>query len=411
MPKRARELSAVEVKRLGPGFHAVGGVSGLYLRNAPPGASSWLLRAMVGTRRREIGLGPFPEIPLARAREKAREAKDAISAGRDPVEERKAAKAALVAAQQRMTFAQATDAYLALREAEFRNPKHAAQWRTTLEAYAHPVFGTVPVADVELAHVVAALEPIWTTKTETASRVRGRIESVLSWSTVAGHRKGDNPARWKGHLDQVFPAPSKVARVTHFAALPLDHLPGFVAALRDRDGMAARALEFLILTAARSGEVRGMTWAEIDQEGAVWTVPWDRMKAGKEHRVPLSAPALALLKALPRFEGTDFVFPGARGGELSDASLGAVLRRIGIPNKVATVHGFRSTFRDWTAERTAYARDVAEMALAHVIESGTERAYRRGDLLDKRRRLMRDWARFAGGEGAGGAVVGVRRGG
>ncbi|MEE4300950.1 MAG: integrase arm-type DNA-binding domain-containing protein [Pseudomonadales bacterium] len=407
MPKRAKELSAVEVRRLAArkGCHAVGGVAGLYLNVKPTLAASWLLRTMVGARRREMGLGPYPAVTLARAREKARHARELIEAGRDPAEERKAARAALVAAQRRMTFADATDAYLALREAEFRNPKHAAQWRTTLETYAHPVFGTVPVADVELAHVVAALEPIWTTKTETASRVRGRIEAVLSWATVAGHREGDNPARWKGHLDQVFPAPSKVARVSHFAALPFDDLPGFVTALRGRDGMAARAVEFAILTAARSGEVRGATWAEIDREGAVWTVPRDRMKAGKEHRVPLSEPALALLEALPRFAGSDLVFPGARGGQLSDASLGAVLKRMGVP---VTVHGFRSTFRDWTAERTAYARDVCEMALAHVIESGTERAYRRGDLLEKRRRLMAEWARFAEGAGAGGAVVAVR---
>jgi len=399
----------VEVKRLGPGVHAVGGVSGLYLRNAPPGASSWLLRAMVGSKRREIGLGPYPEIPLARARERARDTKDAIRAGRDPVEERKAAREALVASQQRMTFADATDAYLALREAEFRNRKHAAQWRTSLETYAYPVLGAVPVADVELRHVVEVLQPIWTTKTETASRVRGRIESVLSWATVARHREGENPARWRGHLDKVFLKPSKVAKVTHFAALPFDDLPAFMIRLRERNGMAARALEFAILTAARSGEVRGTKWTEIDLEAALWTVPAARMKTEKEHRVPLSEPAVALLEALPRFEGTDLVFPGARGGELSDSSLSTVLRRMGIPGKVATVHGFRSTFRDWTAERTAYARDVAEMALSHLIESETEAAYRRGDLLEKRRHLMRDWARFAEGVGAGGAVVSIRR--
>lgn len=405
MPKRARELSALEVRRLGPGVHAVGGVAGLYLSVGDGGASSWTLRAMVGTRRREIGLGPFPETTLAMAREKARAAKEAIRQGRDPVEERRAARAALVAAQQRMTFATATDTYLALRESEFRNPKHAAQWRTTLETYAHPVIGNVPVADVELGHVVAVLEPIWTTKTETASRVRGRMESVLSWATVAGHRQGDNPARWRGHLDQVFPAPSKVSRVSHFAALPFADLPAFVGALRERPGIAARALEFAILTAARSGEVRGATWDEIDLEAALWTIPGERMKAGKEHTVPLSDQALTLLKGLDRLVGCDLVFPGMRGGTLSDASLTAVLKRMSVP---VTVHGFRSTFRDWTAERTSYARDVCEMALAHVIESGTERAYRRGNLLEKRRRLMRDWARFADSKGAGGEVVGVR---
>jgi Integrase len=197
--------------------------------------------------------------------------------------------------------------------------------------------------------------------------------------------------------------------VTHFAALPFDDLPAFMIRLRERNGMAARALEFAILTAARSGEVRGTKWTEIDLEAALWTVPAARMKTEKEHRVPLSEPAVALLEALPRFEGTDLVFPGARGGELSDSSLSTVLRRMGIPGKVATVHGFRSTFRDWTAERTAYARDVAEMALSHLIESETEAAYRRGDLLEKRRHLMRDWARFAEGVGAGGAVVSIRR--
>ena len=242
-----------------------------------------------------------------------------------------------------------------------------------------------------LSHVVKILEPIWNTKTETATRLRGRIESVLDWATVRGFRHGENPARWKGHLDKILPKPSKVTKVEHHVALPVDDIGAFMAELRKREGVAARALEFAILTAARSGEVRGATWSEIDLDSGVWIIPGERMKAGREHRVPLSEGAIKLLQALPRFGHTDLVFVAPRGGMLSDMTMTAVMRRMEVD---AVPHGFRSTFRDWAAERTAYPRDVAEMALAHTIGDKVEAAYRRGDLFEKRCRMMADWAAF-----------------
>lgn len=403
MPKVAKELSATEVRRkTKPGFHAVGGVSGLLLRVSPTGARSWILRVMVGKKRRDIGLGGFPTVTLADAREKAREARRLIEKGIDPADRRKAARMALAAAQDAMTFSQATEAFLRAKEHEWRNPKHRDQWYSTLSTYAFPVMGSLPVAEVSLRHVVDALEPIWTTKTETAKRLRGRIESVLAWATVSGHRTGDNPARWRGHLDAVLPAPSKVSRVRHHRALPWTELGPFMAGLRQREGMAARALEFAILTAARSGEVRMATWDEIDLEARCWTVPADRMKAGREHRVPLSGAAVALLEALPRMADSPYVFPAPRGGALSDMSISAVCRRMKVD---AVPHGFRSTFRDWCAERTNYPREVAEMALAHRIPDAVEAAYRRGDLYAKRARLMDEWARWCEAPAPAGEVL------
>lgn len=392
MPKVAKELSATEVRRINRrGFHAVGGVTGLLLRVSPTDTRSWILRVTVGKKRRDIGLGGYPSVTLAQARERAREARRLIEEGIDPAERRKAAKLALVASQEAMTFKQATAAFLRVKQTEWRNPKHRDQWQSTLETYAFPVMGDLPVAKVELRHVVDTLEPIWTTRTETAKRLRGRIEHVLSWATVSGHRQGDNPARWKGHLDAVLPSPGKVAKVAHHSALPWEQIGDFMADLRQREGMAARALEFAILTAARSGEVRGATWDEIDLEGRCWTIPAERMKAGREHRVPLSDAAVTLLEALPRMEGSDHVFTAPRGGALSDMSLPAVCRRMKVD---AVPHGFRSTFRDWCAERTNYPREVAELALAHSIGNAVEAAYRRGDLFAKRAKLMNDWARW-----------------
>lgn len=390
MPRKAKELGALQVGRLtGDGLHAVGGVPGLHLQIRGE-ARSWVLRAKVGDKRRDIGLGGVDAVTLSQAREKARTLRAKIAEGIDPVEERKAARAALVPV---LTFKEATRRMIAARSAEWRNEKHKAQWRSTLETYAWPTIGALPVDRITVAHVVDLLEPIWTTKTETASRVRGRIESVLAWATAAQLRTGDNPARWKGNLDQLLAKPTKIRKVKHHAAMPVDAMPAFMTALRDRDGMSARALEFLALTAARSGEVRGARWSEIDLDGALWTVPAERMKAGKEHRVPLSAPAMKLLRALPRMAGTDLVFPAPRGSELSDMALSAVMRRMKVD---AVPHGLRSTFRDWTAERTNYPRDVAEMALAHTIGDKVEAAYRRGELLTKRTKLMADWARFIG---------------
>lgn len=393
MPKLAKELGALAVGRLTtPGLHFVGGVPGLAMQVTPGGARSWTLRVVIGGKRRDMGLGGFPGVTLAMARDKAREARELIRQGVDPIERQQAAQSALRASMAKaLTFKECAEGYIKAHESGWKNEKHIQQWRNTLAQYAYPVFGELLVRDVKLPQVMAALEPIWTTTNETAVRLRGRIESVLDWATARGLRDDLNPARWKGHLDKLLPKPSKVNKREHHAALPVGDVGAFMKRLRAVDGMGARALEFVIMTAARSGEARGATWAEIDLEAKVWTVPGERMKAGKEHRVPLSAEAAALLKALPRMAATDLVFPSPRGGMLSDMTLTAVLRRMEVP---AVPHGFRSTFRDWAAERTNYPRDVAEMALAHTIGDKVEAAYRRGDLFDKRLRMMADWAKF-----------------
>jgi integrase len=390
-------------KLTAPGLHFVGGVAGLALQVTPGGARAWTLRVSFGGRRRDMGLGAYPAVTLAMARDKAREARELIRQGIDPIERQRAARSALLAAvASAPSFEETAKEYIGIHEAAWKNAKHAQQWRNTLSAYAYPVMGELRVRDVQKEHVLAALRPLWTEKNETASRLRSRIELVLSYAMQAGYRpEGLNPARWKGGLDKLLPAPSAVAKRSHHQALPVAQVGAFMQKLRTVEGMGARALEFAILTAARSGEVRGATWSEIDLEGKVWTVPAARMKAGMEHRVPLSTAALALLKALakahkladadPADEPERLVFRASRGGQLSDMTLSAVLRRM----KVAAVpHGFRSTFRDWAAERSNHPHEVAEMALAHTIESKSEAAYRRGDLLEKRRAVMADWAAF-----------------
>jgi integrase len=408
MGRKAKELGPLAVSRLtAPGLYFVGGVAGLALQVLPSGGRTWILRATMGGRRRDMGLGGFPDVRLVDARAAARRARDQIRAGLDPIEEARAAANSQRANQvKNITFKQAALGYIAAHKAGWRNTKHAQQWRNTLESYAHPTMGSVMVRDIELTHVMAVLEPIWGVKTETATRLRGRIEQVLDWATARGYRDRLNPARWRGHLDKLLAPPTKIARVTHHAALPVTEIGSFMKRLREAEGMGARALEFAILTAARSGEVRRATWAEIDMEAAVWIVPADRMKAAREHRVPLSSPAISLLKALPRMAGINLVFPAPRGGALSDMTLAAVLRRM----KVAAVpHGFRSTFRDWASERTNYPREAAEMALAHSVGDKVEAAYRRGDLFDKRRRMMSDWAAFCGQPQQGGSVLSLNR--
>lgn len=393
MARKAKQLSALDVGRLTePGMWAVGGVAGLYLRVNDKDGRSWVLRATVGNKRRDMGLGGYPDVTLAGAYEKARQARAKIDSGTDPILFRKQALSELMAQQAtEVTFSQAAALYIAAQSDAWRNPKHRQQWVNTLETYANPVIGKMLVRDVNHNHVLQILEPIWKVKTETATRVRGRIESVLDWATVRKHRSGENPARWKGHLEHMLAAPGKLAKVEHHTALPIDETPTFMADLRKRDGLAARALEFAILTAARSGEVRGMTWGEIDFQANIWIVPADRMKAEKEHRVPLSRPLIQMLASYSHQAATDLVFPAPRGGMLSDMTMTAVLRRMGVK---AVPHGFRSTFRDWAAERTDYPRDMAEMALAHSVSDKVEAAYRRGDMLDKRRQMMQDWADF-----------------
>ena len=408
MPRQAKELSALEVGRIKQaGMHAVGGVPGLHLQVLPSGGRSWILRTVMGGKRCQIGLGGYPAVTLALAREKAREAREAIEQGRNPIAERAAARSALAAHHGSLiTFAEAAAKFIEAKSPEWSNAKHAAQWTATLETYAYPTIGKVHVRDVALAHVVKILEPIWATKTETATRLRGRIESVLDWATVRGYRHGDNPARWRGHLDKLLAKPTKVAKVEHHEAIPVDELGAFLVELRKQNGIAARALEFAILTAARSGEVRGAAWSEVDLTNGVWTIPAERMKAKREHRVPLSDRAITLLRALPRFEGTDTIFVAPRGGVLSDMTLTAVMRRMKVD---AVPHGFRSTFRDWAAERTNYPREVAEMALAHAIGDKVEAAYRRGDLFEKRRRMMDEWAKFCDTVQQPGEVVPINR--
>lgn len=403
MPRTKDEIAPAQVPRLPAGFHNVGGVRGLYLRVTATGARSWILRVQVGSRRRDMGLGGWPDVPLAEARQRARTARRRIEEGVDPIENRRAALTALRATP---NFRWCAEQTIAAKRPEWKSAKHAEQWRSTLETYAYPFIANAPIDTVELSHVVQILSPLWTSKTETATRLRARLEAILAWATASGYRKGDNPARWKGNLDAVLAKPGKVTKVKHHAALPIDHIQGFVGELRSREGMAARALEFLILTAARSGEVRGATWDEIDLAEATWTVPAERMKAGKEHRVPLCGRAVELLRALPRFAGSSYVFAAQRGGMLSDMTLSAVMRRMNID---AVPHGFRSTFRDWCSERTSFPGAVAEMALAHAIPDKVEAAYRRGDLFAKRVLMMAEWAKFIESPPAPGKVLPMRR--
>lgn len=390
MMVKANELTVLKVKNLAtPGHYVDGG--GLYLQVTGNGAKSWLFKYKVrGTqKRREMGLGPVRDVSLAEAREKATQCRKQLAEGLDPIQTRDSARSA-----QRLLmkpFRACAEEYIASHSKGWKNAKHKAQWSATLETYAYPVIGDITVRDVTLAHVLKIIEPIWETTTETASRLRGRIESVLDWATVRGYREGDNPARWRGHLDKILAAPGKVTKVDHHRALDVDAVPGFISAVREQDGMGARALEFAILTAARSGEVRGATWAEIDLQERIWIVGGERMKAGKEHRVPLSPAAIKLLEKLPHIEGVDFVFPSVRGKQLSDMTLSAVMRRMKVD---AVPHGFRSTFKDWASERTSYPGEMSEMALAHTINDKVEAAYRRGDMFEKRRKMMNQWATF-----------------
>lgn len=390
----------------GVGRHAVG--HGCYLQIAGENGRSWVFRYQKGGKARHIGLGPTTEVTLAQARNKAIDLRRMLrDEGIDPLENRAAirARAALdasLAAAKGVTFKECAERYIASHEAAWRNPVHRKQWRSTLATYVYPIFGTVPIGAIDTALVTKALEAIWATKPETAGRVRGRIESILDWAKAREYRKGENPARWRGHLDKLLPNRRKVRRVVHHAALPYAELPAFMVELRKREALAARALEFAILTAGRTGEVLGARWSEIQDK--VWIIPPERMKAAQEHRVPLSERALELLRDLPR--ENEFLFPSG-GNPLSNMAMLSVLRR--MERGDLTAHGFRSTFRDWVAERTNYQREVAEAALAHTIENRVEAAYRRGDLFEKRARLMGEWATFCNSPTAvTGEVVALR---
>ena len=408
---RTGKLSAVAVtKAKGPAVLHDGG--GLYLRVSGTGAKSWVFRFQLDGKRRDMGLGPYPDISLAAAREKAMAHRRQRHDGTDPLEARKARRQAeRVAVAKGWTFRQVAEEFIGRNEAGWRNKKHRQQWRNTLATYVYPTLGDLPVGALDTGLVVQVLDPIWATKPETASRVRGRIEAVLDAATVRGYREGPNPAQWKGNLAHILPARAKVRKVAHHAALPFDEMPAFLAALRSRQGMAARALEFAILTAARTGEVLGARWGEIDLTAEVWTVPAERMKAGREHRVPLSDAALAVLDTVQPLALTKEgkpdpsapVFPGPRRAlTMSNMTMLMLLRR--MKRGDLTAHGVRSTFSDWAAESTAYPHEVVEMALAHAVENKVEAAYRRGDLFEKRRKLMVAWAGFCDAP-AGGKVV------
>lgn len=393
MAREHKKLTALAVSRAkARGYYADGG--GLYLQVSVSGAKSWVFRFRKDGRLREMGLGPTHTITLAEARDRATDCRKRRIFGIDPIDARHGDRAsARLGAAKAMTFRQCAEAYIDAHKAGWSNVKHAAQWASTLATYAYPAFGDLPVHAIDVGLVTKALEPIWNAKTETATRLRGRIEAVLDWATVRGYRHGDNPARWRGHLDKVLPQRAKVQKVQHHAALPYAEIGAFMALLREQDNTSALALEFLILTAARTGEVIGAAWNEIDFTEALWTVPADRMKAKKEHRVPLSQPALTVLQRLHTHRAGDYVFHGAKPKKpLSNMSMLKLLERMARAN--LTVHGFRSSFRDWAAERTNFPREVAEHALAHSLPDKVEAADRRGDLFDKRRHLMDAWAQF-----------------
>ena len=403
MARQQQRLSALQVSKLvKPGLYGDGG--GLTLQITITGTKSWLFRYMVAGKPFGMGLGPTHTVSLAEARQKALEARKLLIDGINPLAAKKQNQIALALANAKMmTFDQCAKAYILAHKAGWKNAKHSDQWTNTLNTYASPVFGNLPVAEIDTGLVVKCLASIWESKTETASRVRGRIESVLGWATTSGYRTGENPARWKGHLENLLATISKSSRTKNHPSLPWQRIGAFMSALREREGVSARAVEFAILTACRSGEVRGARWAEFDTVGKVWTIPAERMKAKREHQVPLSSAALALLALMPKDSDGDFVFASPRGQPLSDMSLTAVIRRMNgddtpiwtdANGKGITVHGFRSSFRMWAAETTNYPREVAEHALAHQLPDVVERAYQRGSQFAKRAALMADWSAY-----------------
>lgn len=421
---KVEHLTAAFCKSAKPGRHTDG--RGLYLVVEPTGAKRWMQRFQMDKKRQDIGLGPYPAVGLADARAKAHANREMIERGLNPVTEKQKAAEALKLEKARQTFQEAVDSYLSLKLVAFRNAKHRQQWRNTLEQYTYPVFGKKPVDEVDTDDVVRALRPIWLTKTETARRLRGRIEAVLNAAKVAGQRTGENPARWRGHLSEVLPSPKKIVVSENQPSVTLKDVQRWFGDLKRRDGMGARALEFLALTWCRSGEVRGAQWAEVDLDRAVWTVPAQRMKASREHRVPLSQAAIRLLECLPRYADTNLIFPAPRGGQLSDMTLSAVMKRIHETaeydkmltgggffdernGRPAVPHGLRSTARDWAAEMTSFPGDLAELALAHKISNAVEAAYRRGDMLEKRREMMEAWSNFLSPTRESEKVVPIRR--
>ncbi len=411
MARRIDRLNALAVSRAKkPGLYADGG--GLCLQVTASGAKSWVLRYMLNGRARSMGLGSLNAVGLSDARELAREARRLRAAGIDPIDDRNNRRSgALLEEAKSKTFKDCATAFINAHKASWQNAKHVSQWTNTLTTYVYPVFGDFPVQGIDVSMVTRVIEPIWTEKTETAMRLRGRIEAVLDWATARGYRRGENPARWRGHLENLLPRGSKVRQVRHHAALPYSAIAEFMGVLRQQKGVAALAMEFAILTACRTGEVIGGRWSEIDIKASVWVIPAARMKGRKEHRVPLSDRALAVLEEMQGLrDGADkaaFVFPGGKKGmPLSNMAMLQLLKRMGRDD--LTTHGFRSTFRDWAAEQTSYPSEVAEMALAHAVGDKVEAAYRRGDLFEKRQRLMDEWATYSKKPKGSGKVVPIR---
>ena len=425
MTRTMGKLTAKEVeKKTAPGLYGDGG--GLTLQITKAGVKSWLYRYMIKGKAYGMGLGPAHTITLAEARQKAAAARKLVIEGINPLEAKRQRQldAEMVKARL-MTFDQCAYAYIEAHRASWKNAKHADQWTNTITTYVSPLIGSMPVEQIDTALVVKVLaqpdykgQQFWQVKNETATRVRGRIESILGWATTSGFRSGDNPARWKGHLENLLATISRAQRIKNHPSLAWERMGAFVCDLRQRDGIAARAVEFTILTASRSGEVRGACWSEIDLAAKVWTIPASRMKAKREHEVPLSDAAIALLSGITRSDDTDLLFPGTKGQALSDMSLTAVIRRMNgeapkwtdKEGNTITVHGFRSTFRMWAAESTNYPREVAEHALAHQLPDAVERAYQRGTQFAKRAAMMNEWAKFCGTvRGDGCEVVPINR--
>lgn len=390
---RIRQLSALKIKqRLKPGMYPDG--LGLYLQVREGNARSWIYRYRASGRLRDMGLGPAHSVTLAEARERAEMCRALRQKGLDPIEQRlKEKRAAQTAASRVMTFEQCATAYIDAHKPGWKNAKHAGQWTTTLEAYVYPVFKEASVADIDRELVLQVLNPIWNEKTETASRIRGRIERILDWAFIKDYRSGDNPARWKGYLDNLLSRPGKARAVVHHAALPIQEVPHFMRNLRAQTHVSARAFEFCILTATRTNETLRMRWEELDEQAGQWIIPAARMKGGRDHRVPLSTRATEILAEMKRIRISEFVFPGGKlNRPLSSMVFLMMLRR--LKQTDVTPHGFRSTFRDWAAERTDFPNEVVEMALAHTISNKVEAAYRRSDLLEKRRQLAETWAAY-----------------
>jgi integrase len=398
----AREVTTIKK----PGLHGDGG--NLFLKVDLGGSKSWVFRHQLAGKVRSYGLGPVHAISLSDARDQAEEVRKQLALGIDPKQARRARlEAAALEAARSVSFDQARDEFIEAHKAGWRNDKHRKQWTATLKRYATPVIGRLPVSTVNTEHVHKILSPIWATKNETASRVRGRIEVILAYAKTRMWRDGENPAMWRGHLDQLFPKRKKVRRVKHHPALPYQQLPSFTGQLRQRDAVAARALEFAILTATRTSETLNAVWGEFDLANRVWIIPAERMKAERDHKVPLSDRAVTILQEMQAAKRTAFIFPGAKPRRpLSNMALLILLRRMRHEN--ITTHGFRSSFRVWTAECTSFQREVAEMALAHVVGNETEQAYQRSDLFDKRRTLMDSWATYCEPRATSGKVVAIR---